>query len=210
MEIKPAGFALRLLASLNDSALFILLHGLFWSFIAQSPNLTRFTYNLVLYLITLFLPLSILYSLFYVSWLTSRFGGTLGKLITGLRVTGENGNLLSYTRNFFRHTTGYAFSGLLFGLGFFSIIKDPNKQGWHDKAVGSKVVTVKNLWPLSLVILLSLLTINFILISSSINRILTGPLKSEFLEITSSLNPPKSSPQLPLDFELENFTEPAY
>lgn len=210
MESKPAGFTLRLLARLTDASIRMTIYLLpvFW--MTQATALTDFIYRIVLYMMIVFLPMALTSWLFYYAWLTAKFGATPGKFLTGLKVVDENLHLLSYKRSFFRHSTGYAFSGLLFGLGFLSIIKDPHKQGWHDKAVGSKVIVVKNLWPLALVVSLSLLVINYIIIYSSIHRILTGPLKSEFLQMTNSLNPPKSPLQVPPDFELENFTEPAY
>lgn len=177
---KPAGFSVRFLASIVDSLILFLPHNLFWLYIVStSTSLGMFTYYLVLYLVLFALPWILLVSMLYVPWFTSKFGGNIGKLLTGLRVTNENGNLLTFRRSLFRSLIGYLFSGLLFGLGFFAIIKDKEKLGWHDKATGSKVVVLKNLWPLSLAILVAVIAINSFILAATFNSYKTGPLKPE-------------------------------
>lgn len=196
---KPfAGFGLRFLASLNDSAIGLLIHVVFLNYIIASSNsLSQLAFNLVLYLILIFLPVSILSYLIYYAWFISNFGGTFGKLLTGLEVTDDSGKKLSYKRSFFRSTVGFTFSSLFLWLGFFSIIKDPKKQGWHDKAVGSIVVVRRNLWIISLISLALLIFINWYLISSGITKLMNSPIKNDFQSLISSLkeNPTqKASP----------------
>lgn len=175
----PANFKLRLLASLNDAQLLFLPHSLFWLYLSGSSSLSNLAYNISLYLILIVFPIFLFSSLFYHPWLTSHLGGTLGKLLTGLKITDENEKILTYKRSFFRATTGYGFSGLFFGLGFLSIVKDPQKLGWHDKAVGSKVLVIKKLWPYALVIFFILVGINGFLISRAVTKIFLGPVKNE-------------------------------
>lgn len=177
---KPAGFIVRLLASLVDSLILFVPHNLFWLYIVSaSTNLGTFTYHLVLYLVFFALPWIFIVGMFYAPWFTSKFGGNIGKLLTGLRVTDENGNLLTFRRSLFRYLIGYFFSGLLFGLGFFAIIKDKEKLGWHDKATGSKVVVVQNLWPLSLALLVGLIAANYFILATTINNYKSGQLNQE-------------------------------
>lgn len=176
---KSAGFILRFLASLVESALWFLPHSLFWLFIVNgSSDLTQFAHNIALYLILVFLPIITL-AMFYVPFSTTYLGGNIGKLITGLRVINIGGGNLSLRRSLFRHTIGYQFSGLLFGLGFFAIIKDKEKLGWHDKATGSRVVTVQNLWPLALLLLVGLIATNYFILAATVNNYKSGPLKPE-------------------------------
>ena len=91
--------------------------------------------------LTIFLWLAIISSPYY-AYFTSRFGGTIGKLVLGIQVVDESRkNHLTFWMSYFRSTIGYMVSNMLFGLGFYWIIRDPNRQAWHDKLVGSFVVT---------------------------------------------------------------------
>lgn len=181
IQNKLAGFKLRLLAGATDTQILLLPHALLWLLISSSATVSNLVYNALLYAALVFLPLLLFNWIFYNPLLVTRFGGNLGKLLTGLRVIGEEPQTsLSFKKNLFRHTIGYQFSWLLFGLGFLSIIKDPQKQGWHDKAVGSKVIVVSNLWLVSLVVFILLTIINGILIVNSIENFSSGPLPKEF------------------------------
>lgn len=124
--------------------------------------------------------------IFYSSATTYWWGGTPGKLLTGLRVTGEDGKPLTFKRLLFRHTIGYQLSGLLLGLGFGAVIKDVNKQGWHDKTVGSQVIVVKSLWPLALALLIFLFAFNAITTFSSVNKFMDSDLYKNEVESTFS------------------------
>ena len=194
--IKPAGFRLRVLAHLNEWMLQILPHTLFWLYISNSQTLNLFVYNLILYLIIWLLPSILLTTLVYYPWTTIHLQGNLGKLITGLEVTDQNNKPLTYKRSLFRHTIGYAFSSILFSLGFLSIIKDPQKLGWHDKAVGSKVSVTANRWPLALIVLLLLFILNGFLVSSSFNNFLNGPLINEISSLMSTPVTPEDQSEL--------------
>lgn len=169
---------LRLLATFVEDSLWLLPHTLFFFYITTNATLKQSAYNFALYLVLILLP-AVLIHVFYAPLFTTYLGGNIGKLITGLSVTDETGKRLSLKRSFFRYLIGYPFSGILFGLGFLAIIKDPNKQGWHDKAAGSRVVVSQNLWPLALVLLIGLLVANFLLGVKIVNNYKTGPLKPE-------------------------------
>ncbi len=153
---NSANFKLRLLASLADLLIQILVFVLCVFFISLQPNLSSAVSTLFLVTILVFLnPLFIL----ELPLFTHYFGGSPGKLLTGLQLTDEKGNRLSFKRIMFRHTIGYSFSWLVFGIGYLSVIKDPQKQAWHDKTVGSKVLVTQNLWPLAL--LTCIITLSF-------------------------------------------------
>src|SRR3989344_2455 len=179
-----AGIRLRLLASYVDLAILALPISLLLWYAGLSNSMPILVQRLFL-LFIVWIPLvtgNLLHDIFF----THYFGGPIGKLLTGLRVINENGNYISLKRSFFRHTVGYQFSTILFGLGFLAIIKDPQKQGWHDKVVGSKVIVAKKQWPLALFVLLFLLISNLYILYSAFNTAFSGPLPKEFQSFVSS------------------------
>lgn len=66
-------------------------------------------------------------------------GQTPGKRLLGLRVLQTDGRLLSVSRAFIR-VLGYWVSALPLFFGFFWILLDNERQGWHDKIAGTYVV----------------------------------------------------------------------
>lgn len=81
----------------------------------------------------------------------------LGKLFTGICIVDTQGQRLSIKRIVFRNFIGYTFSTIMFGLGYWSIIKDKEKRAWHDKISGSYVVTVNpHMWIFGLLLFLSI------------------------------------------------------
>lgn len=171
-----ASFWYRLLASYLDFVLLTTLHMLFLNYAATQPTLPSAVSALVLYVLFFVVnPVMLLQS----AILTYYFGGSLGKLLVGLTVTDEHGKRLLFKRVFFRQTIGYQFAALLFGLGYFSILKDPNRQGWHDKAVGSLVLVKRPLWIIGIILSIILTTAIVTLFINSIRAITTGPLQNE-------------------------------
>jgi uncharacterized RDD family membrane protein YckC len=66
---------------------------------------------------------------------------SIGKAILGLRVVSlESGEPLGFVQMLIRELPGKFISGLFLSIGYFWIIFDQNKQGWHDKFVGSTVI----------------------------------------------------------------------
>lgn len=89
--------------------------------------------------------------MFYVSIMTSRFGGTIGKLLTGIEIVNGEGKRISFWRAFFRNIIGYSVSGMAFSLGFVWILIDKparnaggvavaGRRAWHDMMAGTMVV----------------------------------------------------------------------
>ncbi|TSC87942.1 MAG: hypothetical protein G01um101416_257 [Microgenomates group bacterium Gr01-1014_16] len=76
----------------------------------------------------------------YSSLATGMYGMTLGKRFFHLRVVTEDGTKVGMGKAFLRETLGKILSTLVFSLGYFWIIWDKNKQGWHDKIAKTFVV----------------------------------------------------------------------
>jgi uncharacterized RDD family membrane protein YckC len=66
-------------------------------------------------------------------------GGTLGKIIMGLRVVGPGGARLGFWRSV-RRVIGYFLSAIFLGLGFLWLIVNKEHHDWADKLAGSSVV----------------------------------------------------------------------
>jgi uncharacterized RDD family membrane protein YckC len=66
----------------------------------------------------------------YYGVLTSKFGGTVGKLVLGLRVVGENGQRISLGRAIGRYFS-YMLSSI-FNIGYIMVAFTNKKQGLHD------------------------------------------------------------------------------
>ena len=70
-----------------------------------------------------------------------RTGQTVGKRALGVRVLdARTGTPIGVGRAIGRHF-GKIISAIPCGLGYLWMLWDPNKQTWHDKMVGSYVVT---------------------------------------------------------------------
>ncbi|OGY21953.1 MAG: hypothetical protein A2126_00635 [Candidatus Woykebacteria bacterium GWB1_45_5] len=75
--------------------------------------------------------------------LTTIFGGTLGKLVLGLRVVDANGQKINIVKAILREFIGKILSFLTLLLGFIMVGFDSKKQGLHDKIAGTYVVKVR-------------------------------------------------------------------
>jgi uncharacterized RDD family membrane protein YckC len=66
-------------------------------------------------------------------------GGTVGKMVMGLRVVGPGGSRVGFWRSL-RRVIGYFISALALGLGFLWVIFNKRHHSWADKAAGTSVV----------------------------------------------------------------------
>jgi uncharacterized RDD family membrane protein YckC len=151
-RVRPAGFITRLIAFLVDIVILSLTVTLVVFFIQQiitffgidtllnKWNITTSTSD---YLPTILRYLAIiltyLFSILYFSFFWFLTGYTPGKNLLGLKVIRTNGKKLTFWRCLLRAFC-YYLSGLVFFLGFIWIILDRNRQGWHDKIVGTLVI----------------------------------------------------------------------
>jgi uncharacterized RDD family membrane protein YckC len=78
----------------------------------------------------------------YIVWALRLFanGTTPGKNALHLRVVKENGCNATFGTMFLREWIGKLISAMVFSLGYIWILLDPDRQGWHDKLVGTYVV----------------------------------------------------------------------
>jgi uncharacterized RDD family membrane protein YckC len=74
-------------------------------------------------------------------------GTTLGGIICQLRLVKIDGAVLRFADSLIRGLTGL-FSLAVAGLGFFWILRDPDRQAWHDRVAGTYVVKVPRNWPI--------------------------------------------------------------
>lgn len=202
----PAGFFLRLLAYFNEKLLFLLLASAFIWNLSKNNALSGIYYGLII-----FLAIIVFYFLFgmvYNVIFTYYFGGNLGKLVTGLRVRDQSGSKLNLKRILFRQLLSYQFSWLVFGLGFLSILKDPNKQAWHDKTVDSNIFQVQQLTLLGLLIFFLALAANGYLLKTSFDNFLNNPASQEVFGLVAAFQEQsknnKNTPSLQISKEIQD------
>jgi len=73
-------------------------------------------------------------------------GQTPGTLLMGLRVVTTDGRYLSFGQSV-RRLIGYVIAAVPLNLGFFWILVDDRRRGWHDKIAGTCVVYTWNARP---------------------------------------------------------------
>jgi uncharacterized RDD family membrane protein YckC len=74
-------------------------------------------------------------------------GTTLGGIICQLRLVRTDGSLVGFPEALVRGLTGI-FSLMVLGIGFLWILRDPERQAWHDRVAGTYVVKVPRNWPI--------------------------------------------------------------
>ncbi|NSL52747.1 RDD family protein [Calidifontibacillus erzurumensis] len=87
---------------------------------------------------TLSTLLSTIFCAIYFGWMTSKYQGTLGKLIVGLRIIGEDGRAITFARAIGRYFS-YILSSF-FMIGFIMVGLTKKKQGLHDKICKTYVI----------------------------------------------------------------------
>ena len=85
----------------------------------------------------------ILLALYYVI-LTAVRGQTVGKIALGIRVVGKDGEAPGLGYAVLREVVGKFISAIALFLGFLWIGCDKEKQGWHDKIAGTRVIKIRN------------------------------------------------------------------
>lgn len=168
---SKAGFIKRMFAHLLDNYLMlIVLLAVSYPLIALFKSIVyshmSFNYTTDVSVSLLLIFLLFLISFVYNFFLTSKFGGTLGKMLMGLTVVDDNNKLLDTETAFWRVYAGYAVSSVFLGLGFFWIFVKKENLAWHDKLFGTKVIKVGSpfwgilallLFPVAFVIELSIM-----------------------------------------------------
>ena len=83
--------------------------------------------------------------IYHVGFWTWR-GTTPGGMICLLRVIRTDGKALDFSESLVRGLTGII-SLAVVGLGFLWILRDPERQAWHDRVAGTYVVKVPRAYP---------------------------------------------------------------
>ena len=89
------------------------------------------------------LLLAVLYHVGFWAWKQTTVGG----IICQLRLVRIDGSALRFAEALVRGLSGI-FSLAVAGLGFFWILRDPERQAWHDRIAGTYVVKVPRNWPI--------------------------------------------------------------
>ncbi|MEK7164228.1 MAG: RDD family protein [Patescibacteria group bacterium] len=87
--------------------------------------------------------ISLIISVGYYVYFIGNRGQTPGKMVLKIKVQKlEDGSNLGYPGAFMREVLGKFVSGVVFGLGYLWMIRDKDKQTWHDKIAKSVVVKI--------------------------------------------------------------------
>ena len=130
LACPKAGFLDRLVAAVLDFFL-----------VAIAYNLLDF--DLWRHEANMFFLLLIAYHIVFWAWK----GTTVGGIVCSLRLVKTNGTPLQPADAVVRGLAGL-FSIAALGLGFLWILRDPERQSWHDRIAGTYVVSVPRSWPL--------------------------------------------------------------
>lgn len=147
---KPAGFFSRAEAFFIDLAI---LSGAQLVGIALTQSVIQFfQFNSVVAYVKTFMEtsgynlaiggvISTLLVIGYYTFFWSLVGFTPGKVILGLKVVRMDGRNISLGRAMLRFFA-YWVSAIPFFLGFFWVLWDPKRRGWHDKIAGTQVLYI--------------------------------------------------------------------
>ena len=89
-----------------------------------------------------FFPLLLIYMIGFWTWKQTTPGGALNQI----RLVRTDGTALSFADALVRALAGI-FSLAIFAIGALWILRDPERQAWHDKIAGTYVVKVPRSWP---------------------------------------------------------------
>jgi uncharacterized RDD family membrane protein YckC len=140
LDFDLAGFITRGMAFLIDilillgSTTLTLASGLFFA----GADLDIGSNNLMNVVITIYLVLLLVSSSYFV-FLHGFVGRTIGKMIMGIRIIRDDGELIGLREALIRWV-GYFISMVFAFLGFVWAIFDAKSQTWHDKLAGTYVV----------------------------------------------------------------------
>ena len=187
-----AGFGIRAVAFFIDVCLGLLGVTLTFYLLALTAgtNIFAFFPNFLWFTLYFFVVNGLVF-FFLNPYLISIFGGTAGKLLTGLTIENEDGTHLTYKQALFREYVAKIASNALFGVGYFWIFKNEKKQTWHDMLSDTVVIVKSNKIALGLITLLLLVLIELTLgvtgtIKFSENKPLLADISTLFKDIGNS------------------------
>jgi uncharacterized RDD family membrane protein YckC len=77
----------------------------------------------------------------YYIYFTYKYGATLGKKVMKIKIVREDGQPMTILTVILREVVGKFVSSVLLCLGYFWVMWDKKKQGWHDKI--AKTIVIK-------------------------------------------------------------------
>jgi uncharacterized RDD family membrane protein YckC len=156
-----AGFWIRYFAQLIDGVIWSLnfFVSLYLLSAFGSANVNTFIPDLLWFLIYVVFVAGLI-KFFLHPWLISKMGGGVGKLVCGLEIINQDSSCLTYKNALFREFIAKIASNGLLGLGYYWIMKTPQKQGWHDSLAGTYVIKKHNGFFTGLMILILFLAID--------------------------------------------------
>jgi uncharacterized RDD family membrane protein YckC len=89
-----------------------------------------------------FFPLLLVYMIAFWTWKQTTPGGAINQI----RLVRSDGTALSFADSLVRALAGI-FSLAVLAIGALWILRDPERQAWHDKIAGTYVVKVPKHWP---------------------------------------------------------------
>lgn len=132
-----AGFWIRFAAMLIDSFLFAVMFIPFALVFGPDDYYTADTFRFTVFDGVEQLISAVVYIGFWM-----QLSATPGKLLLNLKIVdAESGSPIKLSQAIIRYL-GYFVSAAVFFLGYFWIIFDAKKQGWHDKMASTVVVSV--------------------------------------------------------------------
>lgn len=162
--------ALRLISGSIDQLIGLLVVTLALYWISSATTLTQLLDQILISLIFVSAEMWFVFPLVSI-FMIVQWGGTPGKLVTGIRIVDKNGEHPGLKQAFFRNWIGYMVSGTFLWLGFIWILKDKEHRGWHDMIADTWVVVKQKqglLW--GGVVFVALLLTNLYLVGTSINQ----------------------------------------
>jgi uncharacterized RDD family membrane protein YckC len=144
--MEYAGFGMRLLAKFLDSLIIGLAAGLLLCLVilVVVPPLAKTKGNgdTVVFVLLGTFALIVLGTAFYHIWFLSKYGGTPGKRMLGLRVVGADGANVSWGRAIGRFFGEWVTGMIPFWIGYLIAAFDPERRTVHDHIAGTRVIRV--------------------------------------------------------------------
>lgn len=141
-DLRYAGFWIRVGSTIIDSlVLYPINMGIGFmvgiSAVQPQPDVAILGAN---WAIAQFLQIAVAFA--YTTLLIWKYGGTLGLLALGLRVTNPDGTQISYPKSIGRYFA-YILNGFTFGIGFLMVAFDEQKRALHDRICDTRVIYKK-------------------------------------------------------------------
>lgn len=134
----PAGFWLRVIASLLDSLLCNALVFAMAFSLGMVLQTNAVALNEPMQLVMALM--GIVVSVFYYVFFTGYCGQTPGKMALRIKVIDNDDGNIGYGQAFVRETIGKTISGMLFGIGYLMVGLRRDKRGLHDLLSRTKVI----------------------------------------------------------------------